>query len=92
MSVEISVLIAVLGFAMSVGTFFIGRVTAAKTSGQKDGEMQANVRYIKDTVDKQSNKLDRVVEDYEEVKIELEKLKGRVNSLEQRINMLHGGK
>lgn len=92
MTIDITILIGVLGFALSVGTFFIGRVTAAKTSGQKDGEMQANVRHIKDTVDKQSNKLDRVVEDYEEVKIELEKLKGRVNSLEQRINMLHGGK
>ena len=92
MTIDITILIGVLGFALSVGTFFIGRVTAAKTSGQKDGEMQANVRHIKDTVDKQSDKLDRVVEDYEEVKIELEKLKGRVNSLEQRINMLHGGK
>lgn len=92
MTIELSVLIAVLGFALSVGTFFIGRVTAAKTDGIADGETKANVRHIKDTVDKQSNKLDRVVEDYEEVKIELEKLKGRVNSLEQRINMLHGGK
>lgn len=91
MTIDITVLIAVLGFALSVGTFFVGRMTAAKTFGQKDGEMQANVRHIKDTVDKQSNKLDRVVETYEEIKIELEKLKGRMNALEQRVSMLHGG-
>ncbi|MBO5671406.1 MAG: hypothetical protein J6S41_07640, partial [Clostridia bacterium] len=35
-----SVLIAVCGFALSVGTFFVGRLTAAKNDGQKDGEMQ----------------------------------------------------
>ena len=91
MSVEISVLITVCGFALSVGTFFIGRLTAAKTSGQKDGEMQSNVRHIKDTVDKQSDKLDQVVENYEEIKIELERLKGRMAALEQKVNMLHGG-
>lgn len=91
MTIELSVLIAVLGFALSVGTFFVGRTTAAKSSGKEDGEMQANVRHIKDTVDKQSDKLDRVVEDYEEVKLELEKLKGRIIALEQRVSMLHGG-
>jgi gas vesicle protein len=90
-TVDITVLIAVLGFALSVGTFFIGRMTAVKTSGQKDGEMQANVRHIKDTVDKQSGKLDQVVENYEEIKIELERLKGRMTALEQKVNMLHGG-
>lgn len=91
MNIDATILIAVLGFALSVGTFFIGRVTAAKTSGQKDGEMQANVRHIKDTVDKQSGKLDQVVENYEEIKIELERLKGRMTALEQKVNMLHGG-
>jgi hypothetical protein len=33
MTIDITILIAVLGFALSVGTFFIGRVTAAKTDG-----------------------------------------------------------
>lgn len=91
MSIDMSILIAVLGCALSVGTFFVGRMTAAKTDGKEDGEMRANVSHIKNAVDKQSDKLDRVVEDYEEVKVELEKLKGRVIALEQRVKMLHGG-
>lgn len=35
MTIEITVLIAVIGCALSVGTFFVGRMTAAKTSGSK---------------------------------------------------------
>lgn len=91
MTIDISVLIGVLGLAATLGSFFIGRTTAAKTSGQQDGEMKSDVRHIKAAVDKQGGKLDRVVETYEEIKIELEKLKGRMNALEQRVSMLHGG-
>ena len=40
MTIDITILIGVLGFAMSVGTFFIGRVTAAKTDGQKYHEKE----------------------------------------------------
>lgn len=91
MTIELSVLIAVLGFALSVGTFFVGRMTAAKTDGVEDGEMKSDVRHIKNAVDKQGGKLDQVVENYEEIKIELERLKGRMTALEQKVNMLHGG-
>lgn len=91
MSIDMSILIAVLGFALSVGTFFIGRLTAAKKDGVEDGEMKSDVRHIKNAVDKQGGKLDQVVENYEEIKIELERLKGRMTALEQKVNMLHGG-
>ena len=40
MTIDITILIAVLGFALSVGTFFIGRVTAAKTDGQNYHEKE----------------------------------------------------
>ena len=46
MTVDITVLIAVLGFALSVGTFFVGRMTAAKTNGIADGEMKSDVRHM----------------------------------------------
>ena len=91
MTIELSVLIAVLGFALSVGTFFIGRVTSAKKSGQQDGEMQANVRHIKDTVDKQDKKLNDIAENYSDLKDEIAKLKERLHVLEERVKMLHGG-
>jgi hypothetical protein len=91
MNIDVSILIAVCGFALSVGTFFVGRMTAAKTDGVEDGEMKSDVRHIKNAVDKQGGKLDQVVENYEEIKIELERLKGRMTALEQKVNMLHGG-
>ncbi len=87
--VEISVLITVAGLGISVATFFIGRTTAAKSAGQMDGEMKADVKYIKSSVEKQEKKLDSVVENYDDVKLEIERLKGRLKALEQKVEMLH---
>lgn len=42
-------------------------------------------------MDKQEKKLDGVVESYDDVKLELERLKGRIKALEQKVEMLHGG-
>ncbi len=89
--IETSVLIAVCGLAISAATFFIGRMTAAKSSGAADGEMKADIKHIKASVEKQEKKLDGVVENYDDVKLEIEKLKGRIIALEQKVEMLHGG-
>lgn len=91
MNIDMAVLIAVIGCALSVGTFFIGRVTAAKSDGITDGETKANIRYIKESVDKHDRKLDRVAENYESVRTEIVELRGRLEMLEQRVEMLHGG-
>ncbi len=90
--VEISVLIALAGAAISASTFFIGRLTAAKNSGSADGELKADIKYIKSSLDKQESKLDGVVESFDGVKIEIEKLKGRLSVLEQKVKILHGGR
>lgn len=91
MTIELTVLIAVIGCALSVGTFFVGRLTAAQASGQADGELKADVKYIRTSVDKHEKKLDDVIESYAGVRLELEELKGRINALEQKVKMLHGG-
>ncbi len=91
MNIDMAVLIAVIGCALSVGTFFIGRVTAAKSDGKADGELRANVRHIKDTVDKQDQKLNDIAENYSDLKDEIAKLKERLHVLEERVKMLHGG-
>ena len=89
--IEVSVLIGVIGVALSVGTFFIGRTTAAKADGAADVEKKADVGHIKNIVQKQDKKLDRIVEDYEDIRLELETLKGRLKALEQKVAYLHGG-
>ena len=89
MTVDIAVLISVAGILLSAAGFFIGRLTAAKTDGQEDGEMKANVRYIRESVDKHDKKLDRVAENYESLKREVVELRGRLDMLEHRMEMLH---
>ena len=89
MTVDIAVLISVAGILLSAAGFYIGRLTAAKTYGQEDGEMKANVRYIRESVDKHDKKLDRVAENYESLKREVVELRGRLDMLEQRMEMLH---
>ena len=88
--IEISALVGALGLIISVATFFIGRTTAAKTSGTEDGEMKSDIKYIKSSIDKQEAKLDGVIESFDDVKIEIEKLKGRILALEQKVKILHG--
>ena len=89
--IEISALVGAVGLAISVATFFIGRTTAAHTSGTEDGEMKSDIKYIKSSIEKQESKLDGIVSNYEDVKVELEKLKGRIINLEQKVKMLHSG-
>jgi peptidoglycan hydrolase CwlO-like protein len=86
---DTNLVIGILGIALSLGTFFIGRVTAAKNSGQADGEMRADIKYIKTSVDKHDKKLDVFSTNYAELKVELEQVKGRVDAIEQRIKLLH---
>ena len=35
MTIDIAVLISIIGVLLSIATFFVGRMTAAKTSGQE---------------------------------------------------------
>jgi peptidoglycan hydrolase CwlO-like protein len=91
MQIELSVLIAVVGCALSVGTFFIGRTVAAKSAGQSDGEIRTNVQYIKDSVDKHDKKLDKIAENYSDLEGEIRELKARLKALEDKVKLLHGG-
>ena len=82
MNIDIAVLIAVLGFALSVGTFFIGRITAAKTSGQEYGVMLTEIGYIKSGVDDMKKKMEQSDKRY----IEMEK---RLSKVEEAMKIYH---
>ena len=90
MEINISVLIAVIGCALSVGTFFIGRVTTAKTNGKEDGELKSDIKYIRASVDKQEAKIEKVAGNYDDIRLEIQELKGKLSALEQKVKMLHG--
>ena len=90
LEINISVLIAVIGCALSVGTFFIGRVTTAKTNGKEDGELKSDIKYIRASMDKQEAKIEKVAGNYDDIRLEIQELKGKLSALEQKVKMLHG--
>lgn len=82
MNIDVSILIAVLGFALSAAAFFIGRMTAAKTSGQQTGQVLTELGYIKKGIDG----LER---DIKEIKRQYTDLDVRVSKLEEAIRIYH---
>lgn len=84
MSIDITVLIAVLGLALSAAAFFIGRMTAAKTTGQEYGVMLTDIGYIKSGIDDMKKKMEQSDKRY----IDLEK---RVTALEEIAKIYHSG-
>lgn len=80
--IEISVLVAVIGVAVSVGTFFIGRTTAAKNSGQQTGQVLTELGYIKKGIDGLEKKMERMEQQYN-------KLDVRVSKLEEIVRIYH---
>jgi hypothetical protein len=91
MTVDISALIAVFGFALSVGTFFVGRLTAAKTDGLADGELKSDIKHIKATQTEMKEDIKTYGMNYTELKTELASIKGRVAKLEEVIKIYHEG-
>ena len=91
MTVDISALIAVLGLALSVGTFFVGRLTAAKTDGLADGELKSDIKHIRDTQSEMKEDIKTYGMNYTELKTELASIKGRVAKLEEVIKIYHEG-
>jgi len=81
---EATVLIAVAGLAVSVGTFFIGRTTAAKNTGKEYGVMLTEIGYIKSGVDDMKRKMEQSDKRYTD-------LTSRVTALEEKIAIYHHG-
>ena len=82
MSIDLTILIAVIGCALSVGTFFVGRVTAAKSSGQQTGQVLTELGYIKKGIDGLEQKMEKMEQQYT-------KLDVRVSKLEEAIRIYH---
>lgn len=79
----------IISIVLSIAGFLLGRVTAAKNKGEADGEMKADIRYIKNTQTELKDDIRLYGENYTEVRAELEKIKGRVAKLEEIIKIYH---
>jgi len=82
MTVDITILIAVLGCALSVGTFFIGRTTAAKNDGRENGQVLTELGYIKKGID-------GLEKDIKEIKDQYAALDVRVSKVEEAMKIYH---
>lgn len=82
MTIEITVLIAVIGCALSVGTFFIGRTTAARDDGRENGQVLTELGYIKKGID-------GLEKDIKEIKDQYAALDVRVSKLEEASRIYH---
>ena len=79
---ELTVLISIIGVALSVGTFFVGRTTASKADGKQEGQILTELGYIKSGVDDMKRKMENMEKSYYN-------LEGRVARLEERVNIYH---
>lgn len=80
--IEISVLIGVIGVALSIGTFFVGRTTSAKNAGQQTGQVLTELGYIKKGIDGLEKKMERMEQQYNNLDV-------RVSKLEEIVRIYH---
>jgi len=79
---ELTAAIAVAGLAVSVGTFFIGRTTAARDDGRENGQVLTELGYIKKGID-------GLEKDIKEIKDQYAALDVRVSKLEEASRIYH---
>lgn len=82
MSEYTSVFIGAVGLLLSIVTFIVGRMTAAKNSGQEYGVMLTEIGYIKSGVDDMKKKMEQSERRYIE-------LAERVTKIEETVRIYH---
>lgn len=75
-------LTTIIGFALSVGTFFIGRTTASRADGKQEGQILTELGYIKSGVDDMKRKMDGLEKNYHDID-------RRVGILERQMQIYH---
>lgn len=95
---EIGVIISICGLALSAATFFIGRISAGKTSGKENGQILSDIGYIKSSVDTLRADVKELNKNHSEIRItqaeqsrDIKTLYSRVESLEKRVAHYHEG-
>lgn len=82
MQIDVGIMVSLLSVALAVGTFFLGRTSAAKSSGQQQGQVLTELGYIKRGVDGLERKMD-------EMQKNQNMLETRVSKLEQMMGFYH---
>ena len=80
---DYSFLIAILGIAISVATFFAGRMSASRQQGKADGQTQTMLANIAEQMRSINAKLDKLDEQYIKSAKDIARLEVRVDALEK---------
>ena len=91
MQIDTTTVFTVMSLLLAAGTFFIGRITAARNNGETDGELKADIKHIKSTQEELKEDVRQYGMNYTEVREELARLKGRLEKLEKIVEMYHKG-
>ena len=78
MSIELSIIIAIVGVVLSVVTFVIGRQTSSKNEGFKSGKIEAHIENIEKGINE-------IKADMKEYSRDAKDLESRVGALEEKI-------
>nr|MBQ4318197.1 hypothetical protein [Clostridia bacterium] len=79
---DVEAVTSVIGIVLSAAAFLIGRLSAAKDSGSKDGTILTEIGYLKSGIDDVKHKIDSIDRRYYE-------LAGRVTKLEEQVHIYH---
>lgn len=82
MQIDTGVLFPLVSLLLAAGTFFVGRLTAAKQGGRETGQVLSDLGYIKKGVEGLEKKMERVEQQYN-------KLETRVARLEEAMKIYH---
>lgn len=86
-------IISLVSVALAVAAFFIGRQTASRTDGEKQGEISADIRYIKETVSRiettTASETARVNGRVDEISLQLATIAGTASAARESATMEH---
>lgn len=77
---ELSTVIAVVGCALSLAGFWIGRATAHKAEGKEAGSLATDLKYIKESVERIETRLND----------DVKRLEGRIDELSNQLVTIAG--
>lgn len=80
MTPEVSAIITVGAFLLSVATFFIGRQSASKAEGKEAGSLAKDIEYIKDSVERIETRLND----------DVKRLEGRCDEMSKQMVSISG--
>ncbi len=74
--------VALIGLAISVATFFLGRFSAHQAAGEKNGYLASDIGYIKAGIDDLKTEI-------KAVKVEMSELRAKVVRIDESVKSAH---